>query len=715
MSEVAPAVVALRLLAGSARPRRAGDLVVVVLAIATAALADRRGLGSGAVQRVRTSLSASRSSTAGFPRLVAALAETHAGRVLDPSRALTTPPPDVVLADVLDRLTPEGNDLDWLGDVLESLLAVEVSRADEPTRVLRAAGRAGDPGADAAVGLTTLLAVRPALRGEMLREAGAALTKRVAALVRAAGDLDSLAAALGSLASPLEPEVVPAGRRYVHGASHRRRAGAHFTPAPLADDLVRRTLAPLLGDRPSSTRILSLEVCDPAMGTGAILLAACRYLVAALREALAREGRAIDEPELRLQIVERCLRGVDRQPFAVELARLTLWLEIGSRGVPVSVADGALLVGDALLAPLGGDEREGRTLSWRRDFPTVGGRGGFDAIVGNPPWVSWAGRGAQPLDGEVRALYAERFRAFAGFRSAQALFIERGATLVLPGGRVGLLLPSSMSEQHGYAPARRAHDRLAACDDVLPDVGDAFRGVFQPCMMLLSTRRASPIEPGDGPWPVERRELDELDLRILAKLDGAPVPRALFGERGLQTSGDDRAHLRPERDAKHDVPLRSGSDVDTARLSPPSTFADRAWFGQRLRRVDWADVKIVIRQTARYPVAAASDGVAFRNSLLAGFEDDEHPVQAMVAYLCSTPIRFRHWASHRDARQGIPQVKIAHLRGIPSPGRDLVTSLLRASDDTPAAIARVDALVAARFGLSDRELAHVVARLLAIG
>jgi hypothetical protein len=444
------------------------------------------------------------------------------------------------------------------------------------------------------------------------------------------------------------------------------------------------------------------------MGTGAILLAACRFLAAALAAALEREGHAATETEVRRRIVEHCLVGVDREPLATELARLSLWLEIGDRGIQPDVADRTLHVADALVAPFAEDEPSRSGFSWRR-LPDVSRRGGVDAVVGNPPWVSWAGRGAQPLDDRRRAHYAARYRAFAGFRSAQALFVERGASLLVPGGRLGLLLPSSMSEQHGYAPARRAHDRLAACDPSLPDVGDAFHGVFQPCMMLLSTRREVSVEPVDAPWPVERRDLDETDLGILEKLTGPPLPARLFGERGLQTSGDDRAHLRPTRDARHTAPLRSGSDVEGAMLKPPSTFADPEWFGPRLARGDWASVKLLVRQTARYPVVAASDGLAFRNSLLAGFADDEHPVAAMVAYLGSAPIRFRHWASHRDARQGIPQVKVAHLRGIPAPGGALVAELMRAASTT-----RIDELVGERFGLTDRERAHVAARLATI-
>ena len=82
---------------------------------------------------------------------------------------------------------------------------------------------------------------------------------------------------------------------------------------------------------------------------------------------------------------------------------------------------------------------------------------GFDAIVGNPPWASYAGRAAQPLEPAAKGYYATCYPSFAGYRNLQGMFVERAAHLLRRRGRLGLLIPSSMSEQQGYAPTRRAH------------------------------------------------------------------------------------------------------------------------------------------------------------------------------------------------------------------------------------------------------------------
>ncbi len=304
--------------------------------------------------------------------------------------------------------------------------------------------------------------------------------------------------------------------------------------------------------------------------------------------------------------------------------------------------------------------------------------GGFHAVLGNPPWVSYAGRAAQPLDDRLRLYFGEFYRGFAGYRNLQALFVERSVTMLTEQGRLGVILPSSMAELDGYGPSRAAHDRLAVCDEELPDLGeDSFRGVFQPSMVLRSTRRTAEEAAAAGqPWPIARPDLDVEAVRILRKLEGDTLPPGLFGERGLQSSGEDVAHLL-DVSAPGTCPTRVGSDIQAFRRSAPSLHAEVAWFGTRLRpSSEWANVKVLIRQTARVPIAVRSDGSAFRNSILAGFEDTTYPAAFLVAYLNSTPIRWYHFNCHRDARLGMPQVKIGHLRSIPAPHDKAVIAAL---------------------------------------
>lgn len=175
------------------------------------------------------------------------------------------------------------------------------------------------------------------------------------------------------------PIVLLPGSQYVTQTSTRRNTGAQYTTKALAEEVVRYALEPLVYDAgpqneadPEKWRlrtpaqILDLRVCDPAVGSGAILTAAGRYLADRLIEAVALygpgEGRfaqrladlalaSTDEQVVlaRREIVDHCLYGVDKNPVAAEMAKLSLWLTTMARERPFTFLDHAIQVGDSLL------------------------------------------------------------------------------------------------------------------------------------------------------------------------------------------------------------------------------------------------------------------------------------------------------------------------------------------------------------------------------
>ena len=146
------------------------------------------------------------------------------------------------------------------------------------------------------------------------------------------------------------------GRSRAGGHSQlRKQSGTFYTPQALTEFVVRRTLAPLVAGR-SADEILALRVVDPAMGSGAFLVAACHFLAGAYEQALVEEGRAgspdFDDAEranARRLVAERCLAGVDLNPTAVQLARLSLWLTTLASGKPLSFLDHRLRHGNSLV------------------------------------------------------------------------------------------------------------------------------------------------------------------------------------------------------------------------------------------------------------------------------------------------------------------------------------------------------------------------------
>lgn len=166
------------------------------------------------------------------------------------------------------------------------------------------------------------------------------------------------------------PTVFLPGSMYVTKSSERRSSGAYYTPRTLAEEMVVHALEPLVyapGPQDTENRsawrlrsaaeILDLTVCDMAMGSGAFLVAATRHLAGWLIEAEdggARPATGSDAEDdtvvdARRRVVDRCIYGVDRNPMAVEMAKLSLWLVTLSKDRPFSFLDHALRPGDSLL------------------------------------------------------------------------------------------------------------------------------------------------------------------------------------------------------------------------------------------------------------------------------------------------------------------------------------------------------------------------------
>jgi hypothetical protein len=390
------------------------------------------------------------------------------------------------------------------------------------------------------------------------------------------------------------------------GSGIRKATGTFYTPQPIAAYLIRETLQPLVRDA-TPEQILDIKVLDPSMGSGAFLVGACAYLGEAYEGAVAH-GRCHpsdlgprERAAIRRSIAERCLYGVDLNPMAVQLARLSLWLATLAVDRPLSFLDHHLQVGDSLLGawisclrrsptdrrrrtaslplldelPVGDTIRDvlpirfslasepndtaaqvrtkERTLAaltdrnsalskwkrvadlwcarwfaselhdqarlfatlsdailtgrcaisrghadhflkigeaaarahrffhWELEFPEVffdadGQRrsdGGFDGVLGNPPWDMVRAdhrTGDRQPERRQEAAAVVRFTRDAGVYDAQSdghanryqLFLERSLTLARPGGRIGLVLPAGLAADHGSARLRRM--LLSRCD-----------------------------------------------------------------------------------------------------------------------------------------------------------------------------------------------------------------------------------------------------------
>jgi hypothetical protein len=295
-------------------------------------------------------------------------------------------------------------DVEQIGYVYEGLLERTVKRTDEVTLELDATKSAKTPWvklteldsaqSDGAIRLAELLQERTGsstsrLRNDLAKPVDDKLADR---LLTACQGNTTLRDCVKPYAHLLRtdpwgyPLVYPAGAFIVTTGSDRRETGTHYTPKSLTEAIVSETLTPVAYVGPaegkpreqwalkSPAELLDLKICDPAMGSGAFLVQACRWLsdriveawsqIEALgktvsvdgqvlepgvvKETLTRDGEARTVIARRL-VAERCLYGVDLNPLAVELAKLSIWLVTLAKGRPFGFLDHSLRCGDSLL------------------------------------------------------------------------------------------------------------------------------------------------------------------------------------------------------------------------------------------------------------------------------------------------------------------------------------------------------------------------------
>ena len=261
-----------------------------------------------------------------------------------------------------ERISYRALDVEQIGSVYETMMGFRVETATGRSVAIKAQKKQGAP---TTVDLEALLGETGGKRGKWLRDrTDRALTDRVRKPVAAARTVADLHAALQPVIdAAATPDLVPAGAMVLQPSQARRRSGSHYTPRELTEPIVRTALEPILarlrgpgGGPPAPGAILDLKVCDPAMGSGAFLVEACRQLGDALLDAWrahdAAPAMAAGDDEVvvaRRLIAQRCLYGVDRNPMAVDLAKVSLWLATLAKEHPLTFVDHALRHGDSLV------------------------------------------------------------------------------------------------------------------------------------------------------------------------------------------------------------------------------------------------------------------------------------------------------------------------------------------------------------------------------
>ena len=353
----------------------------------------------------------------------------------------------------------------------------------------------------------------------------------------------------------------------------RKAGGVYYTPTYIVDYIVRNTVGKLLeGKTPAEAE--ALKIVDPACGSGSFLLGAFQYLIdwhnKYYREHDPEKWAKGGSPAIyrgqggdwqlstheKKRILLNNLHGVDIDPQAVEVTKLSLLLKVleeetgqlslgFERGLPDlgrNIQCGNSLIGpdyyDAQQLSMDFMDEEERqrvnAFDWRSAFPQVFAKGGFDAVIGNPPYVRQESLGSQ------KEYFQKHYQTYQGTADLYTYFIEQGVKLLRPGGLFSYIVANKWMRTNYGKPLRTWMKNQ--CIEEIIDFGDL--PVFEqattyPCILRIRACN----KPLPAFKAVKVGSLDFNDLGIYVNQNSIDVIPSKMGDNGWSLSDEKSSAL----------------------------------------------------------------------------------------------------------------------------------------------------------------------------
>ncbi|MEM3573950.1 MAG: N-6 DNA methylase [Nitrososphaeria archaeon] len=231
-------------------------------------------------------------------------------------------------------------------------------------------------------------------------------------------------------------KTTPKRAKLVSSKTHRKEQGIYYTPSYIVDYIVKNTVGEYIKTH-TPDEIRNVKILDPACGSGSFLIRAYKELENYWIKNSDFAQLTLDSEEFyskKVEILKNNIFGVDLDPKAVEIAQLNLLLQISERKQRLPILQNNIKVGNSLIDDPNVSDK---AFKWEEEFPEIMKNGGFDIIIGNPPYVR-----IQNLGNSESEFFNRKFESATKNYDIYVLFVERSIKLLARNGILGFILPS---------------------------------------------------------------------------------------------------------------------------------------------------------------------------------------------------------------------------------------------------------------------------------
>ena len=492
--------------------------------------------------------------------------------------------------------------------------------------------------------------------------------------------------------------------------SKRKKDGVYYTPKYITKYIVDNTLGKLCDEKkieldineetysPSAKRsrnrisalddyrnwLLKLTICDPACGSGAFLIQALNFLI--------KEHHYIDElsasynkdslvlSDVKNSILENNLYGVDINQESVEIAKLSLWLNTAESNRKLTSLNNNIKCGNSLIDdPLvAGD----KAFNWKKEYPEIFANGGFDIVIGNPPYVL-----CQPSNTIESTLnYYKTFEVASYKIDLFHLFFEKSTSLLKSDGKLGFITPNTYLNNKYIKPLRE-YILLNTKIDILINYKDKVfidAGVDVATIILTKNQTKNDIiqlfesensvlkslgNKSQGKWIEEVDNIFNLNKTFEIKFENCvnlkDVCSSYFGIQAY----DRKSTVSDVKENENYLPIIDGGDINKFSYATPNKYLN--YLPEKIKSGGNYDVysekRIVISQIGLTPIVGLCESNILASNTLynINLKDRTYSLNYLLCILNSKLLKSYWISKYSDGKKLFPKIKGFQLKELP--------------------------------------------------